>query len=125
MISKEEMYEFASQIAGITDADLEAYKCGGKTKKKAGGGNIFDKVKRAVTPINKQINSEVQKRKPRKSIDSFPGTSDEATKRQQEKLREEIYKHPERFNEDGSRKYNKSQDKPTNEDVKPTRLRRK
>ena len=90
MISKEEMYEFASQIAGITDADLEAYKCGGKTKKKAGGGNIFDKVKRAVTPINKQINSEVQKRKPRKSIDSFPGTSDEATKRQQEKLREEI-----------------------------------
>ena len=125
MISKEEMYEFASQIAGITDADLEAYRCGGKTKKKAEGGNIFDKVKRAVTPINKQINSEVQKIKPRKSIDSFPGTSDEATKRQQEKLREEEYKHPERFNKDGSRKYNKSQDKPTNEDVKPTRLRRK
>ena len=125
MISKEEMYEFASQIAGITDADLEVYRCGGKTKKKAEGGNIFDKVKRAVTPINKQINSEVQKRKPRKSIDSFPGTSDEATKRQQEKLREEEYKHPERFNKDGSRKYNKSQDKPTNEDVKPTRLRRK
>lgn len=125
MISKEEMYEFASQIAGITDADLEAYKCGGKTKKKAEGGNIFDKVKGAVTPIKKQINSEVQKRKPKKLMDSFPGTSDEATKRQQEQLKEEKYKHPERFNEDGSRKYNKSQDKPTNENIKPTRLRRK
>jgi len=34
MISKEEMYEFASQIAGITESDLEAYKCGGKTRKK-------------------------------------------------------------------------------------------
>lgn len=125
MISKEEMYEFASQIAGITDADLEAYKCGGKAKKKAEGGNIFDKVKRAVTPVNKQINSEVQKRKPKKLMDSFPGTSDEATKRQQEQLREERQGHPERFNEDGSRKYNKSQDKPTNENTKPTRLRRK
>lgn len=38
MISKEEMYDFASQIAGITDADLQQYKCGGKTKKKACGG---------------------------------------------------------------------------------------
>jgi hypothetical protein len=34
MISKEEMYDFASQIAGITESDLEAYKCGGKTRKK-------------------------------------------------------------------------------------------
>ena len=33
MISKEEMYDFASQIAGITESDLEAYKCGGKTRK--------------------------------------------------------------------------------------------
>ena len=45
MISKEEMYEFASQIAGITDADLEAYKCGGKTKKKAIGGKVNNKNK--------------------------------------------------------------------------------
>lgn len=34
MISKEEMYEFASQIAGITDSDLEAYRGGGKTTKR-------------------------------------------------------------------------------------------
>lgn len=33
MISNEEMYEFASQIAGITDNDLQQYKCGGKAKK--------------------------------------------------------------------------------------------
>lgn len=125
MISKEEMYEFASQIAGITDADLEAYKCGGKTKKKAEGGNIFDKVKRVATPIKKQINSEVQKRKPKKLMDSFPGTSDEATKRQQDQLREEKYKHPERFNEDGSRKYNKNNDLPTNEDVKQDWMKKK
>lgn len=43
MISKEEMYEFASQIAGITDSDLEAYRCGGKTKKKKDGGNVTQK----------------------------------------------------------------------------------
>ena len=43
MISKEEMYDFASQIAGITDADLEAYKCGGKTKKKQSGGKVNNK----------------------------------------------------------------------------------
>lgn len=42
MISKEEMYDFASQIAGITDADLQQYKCGGKTKMKkdCGGSKI-------------------------------------------------------------------------------------
>lgn len=33
MISKEEMYDFASQIAGITESDLEVYKCGGKAHK--------------------------------------------------------------------------------------------
>lgn len=38
MITKEEMYEFASNIAGITDADLAMYKCGGKTKKMQNGG---------------------------------------------------------------------------------------
>lgn len=121
MISKEEMYEFASQIAGITDADLEAYKCGGKTKKKAEGGNILNKIKGAVASVN----SEVQKRKSKKSTDSFSGASDASVERQQDRLREERYRHPERFNENGSRKYNKSQDKPTNEDIKPSRLRRK
>lgn len=40
MISKQEMYEFASQIAGITESDLEVYKCGGKTRKKQFGGNM-------------------------------------------------------------------------------------
>ena len=43
MISKEEMYDFASQIAGISDSDLQQYKCGGKTKKKACGGNMKPK----------------------------------------------------------------------------------
>lgn len=67
MISKEEMYEFASQIAGITDADLEAYKCGGKAKKpkkmqhgqsikSAGDGTLFEKVKNA----GKQVANEVK-----------------------------------------------------------------
>lgn len=51
MISKEEMYEFASQIAGITDADLEAYRCGGKTKKKESGGKVNNKNK--VTQVGK------------------------------------------------------------------------
>ena len=51
MISKEEMYEFASQIAGITDADLEAYRCGGKTKKKEAGGKVNNKNK--VTQVGK------------------------------------------------------------------------
>ena len=44
MITNEEMYNFASQIAGIKDSDLEIYKCGGKAKKtkkmeKGGKGN--------------------------------------------------------------------------------------
>ena len=62
MISKEEMYEFASQIAGITDSDLEAYRCGGKTKmkKKSGGGNIFDD--KTFTPVKNQINKNSRKK---------------------------------------------------------------
>ena len=40
MISNEEMYEFASQIAGISDSDLQQYKCGGKTKKMQKGKKV-------------------------------------------------------------------------------------
>ena len=60
MISKEEMYDFASQIAGITESDLEAYKCGGKTRKKQFGGNMRhtpskqkNQGRRTVDPGNK------------------------------------------------------------------------
>lgn len=64
MISKEEMYEFASQIAGITDSDLEAYRCGGKAKmkKKSGGGNILDDVKNVFTPVRKQIDKKLKEK---------------------------------------------------------------
>lgn len=44
MISNEEMYEFASQIAGITDSDLQQYKCGGKTKMKKDCGGAKMKL---------------------------------------------------------------------------------
>lgn len=107
MISKEEMYEFASQIAGITDADLEAYKCGGKAKKKAEGGWL-----------TKKVNSSMQRVKERVKME-------EDTKKQQEKLRKEKELHPERFNENGSRKYNKNDDLPTNEDVKQDWMKKK
>ena len=58
MISKEEMYDFASQIAGITDSDLQQYKCGGKTKmkKNCSGAKMKlqegDKVEVKKTTIN-------------------------------------------------------------------------
>ena len=39
-------YEFFKQFAGVTEEDLQAYKCGGKTKKvkkDCGGGCAFKK----------------------------------------------------------------------------------
>ena len=47
MITNEEMYNFASQIAGIKDSDLEIYKCGGKAKKKMEDGGKSPKKKLA------------------------------------------------------------------------------
>lgn len=53
MISNEEMYEFASQIAGITDEDLKQYKCGGRMKKDCGGAKIKLQDGKKVTQIGK------------------------------------------------------------------------
>lgn len=98
MISNEEMYDFASQIAGITDADLQQYKCGGKTKKKEEGGWF-------KTPNLKQKKQDLEIRiQHKQAVDSL-------TKEQKE--------HPERFDKNGNRKYNKADDKKTNEDWKP------
>ena len=103
MISKEEMYDFASQIAGITDADLQQYKCGGKTKKmkkdcggaKLQAGNKFKQV---------QQNAKLKQER----------------EQQIRKLQEEKKNHPERFDSRGNRKYTKEQDTPTNENQRPT-----
>ena len=132
MISKEEMYEFASQIAGITDADLEAYRCGGKTKTKkmSEGDNIFKKIKKGVTeaftPIQTQIDKEIEKRKRNGiiNIETYPGMTKDVQEKA-DQLRRERQQHPERFNENGSRKYNKNNDLPTNEDVKQDWMKKK
>lgn len=40
-------YEFFKQFAGVTEEDLRAYKCGGKTKvKKDCGGGCAMKIKK-------------------------------------------------------------------------------
>lgn len=101
MISNEEMYEFASQIAGITDADLQQYKCGGKTKKDQRGakmqaGNKFKQVQE-----NAKLKREHEE--------------------QVKKLQEEKKNHPERFDSNGNRKYTKEQDTPTNENWNPNK----
>lgn len=100
MISNEEMYEFASQIAGITDDDLKQYKCGGRMKKDCKGakmqaGNKFKQVQQ-----NAKLKQEQEQ--------------------WVKKLQEEKKNHPERFDSRGNRKYTKEQDTPTNEDQKPT-----
>lgn len=128
MISKEEMYEFASQIAGITDADLEAYRCGGKTKTKkmSEGNNIFKKIKKGVTEAVTPVKTQVEKIKKNKTIniETYPGTTKDVQGKANQ-LRQERLQHPERFNENGSRKYNKNDDLPTNEDKKQDWMRKK
>ena len=99
MISKEEMYDFASQIAGITDADLQQYKCGGKTKKNEDGAKMSPAEKFRLAKQRGQA-------------------LDQQRKAEQE-LRKEKQEHPERFDSRGNRIYTKSQDTPTNEDQKP------
>lgn len=57
MISNEEMYEFASQIAGITDSDLQQYKCGGKTKMKKNCGGSKMKLEEGKKLLLKKGNT--------------------------------------------------------------------
>lgn len=103
MISNEEMYEFASQIAGIKDTDLQIYKTGGKTKKDCGGAKLKlqdgNKFKQA------QENAKLKQQR----------------EEQIKKLQDEKKKHPERFDSKGNRKYTKEQDTPTNEDWNPNK----
>ena len=49
-------YEFFKQFAGVTEEDLRAYKCGGKTKKvkkDCGGGCAFKKKGEQGTKLQK------------------------------------------------------------------------
>lgn len=49
-------YEFFKQFAGVTEEDLQAYKCGGKTKKvqkDCGGGCAFKKKGEQGTKLKK------------------------------------------------------------------------
>lgn len=75
MISKEEMYDFASQIAGISDSDLQQYKCGGKTKKEACGGKTkkMEKGDKADANDNAAV-------KPGEKVDPYLKKSLEAQK---------------------------------------------
>lgn len=102
MISNEEMYEFASQIAGITDSDLQQYKCGGKAKMKkdCGGAKLQQGNKFKQFQQDYRLKQEQEK--------------------QAKKLQEEKKNHPERFDSRGNRKYTKEQDTPTNENQRPT-----
>ena len=106
MISNEEMYEFASQIAGITDNDLQQYKCGGKTKKSVKKMEEGKKIGELGVKNLKNLKN--------KSFDTY---------RQQKELEKEKQEHTERFNKDGSRKYNTEE--PTNEDWNPNEIKKR
>lgn len=110
MISNEEMYEFASQIAGISDSDLQQYKCGGKAKKvkKAEEGNIASRLKKGYEKTMDRMSTLKSK------VDSDI-TAAESIK----KLKEDKKRNTSKYDSRGNLKYNKADDKKTNEDWKP------
>lgn len=116
MISNEEMYEFASQIAGITDEDLKQYKCGGRMKKDDGGvlskaQKLFSQKMNEAKTLYSKLDSDIKVAEAKK------------------KLEEERKKHPEYFDNNGNIKYTKETakkyDRPTNEDQRPDQNVRK
>ena len=63
-------YEFFKQFAGVTEEDLRAYKCGGKTKKvekDCGGG--------CATKIRKHEDGGLQKKKYNYDIEQKPSST--------------------------------------------------
>ena len=114
MISNEEMYEFASQIAGITDSDLQQYKCGGKTKKKACGGKTEKNA--CGSKMKKSQSGSVLKNIKNKYEDMKMKAK---TIQQQDSLRREKQNNPQNFNKNGSRKYDPKKDNKTNENWRP------
>ena len=110
MISNEEMYEFTSQIAGISDSDLQQYKCGGKAKKvkKAEEGNIASRLKKGYEKTMDKMSTLKSK------VDSDVTSAESIAK-----LKEDKKRNPNKYDSRGNLKYNKKDDKSNNENWKP------
>ena len=115
-------YEFFKDFAGVTKADLEMFKCGGKPKKNQGGGAL------GLGKIGTNAIKKLKEKRDAAQLDSIQKAQAEQTKRRQEQISQTMKKRG--VNDQNSyNKYIKSkqdyyrnnpQKDRTNEDTPPT-----